>query len=90
MISFIDDHREAHRLGPQRGPRPICKVLPIAPSIYHENANRWADPVKLSARAKRDVALEAEIRPLFTESFEVYGACKVWWQLRREGFEVAC
>jgi putative transposase len=89
MVSFIDDHREAHRLGPQRGPRPICKVLPIAPSTYHEHADRRADPAKLSARAKRDVALGAEIRRVFTENFEVYCACKVWRQLRREGFEVA-
>jgi hypothetical protein len=27
MIDFIDDHREAH------GVEPICKVLPIAPTM---------------------------------------------------------
>ena len=48
MIAFIDDHREAH------GVEPICKVLPIAPSTYHDHAARRADPGKLSARAKRD------------------------------------
>ena len=31
MIAFIDDHREAH------GVEPICKVLPIAPSTYHDH-----------------------------------------------------
>jgi len=30
MIAFIDDHREAH------GVEPICKVVPIAPSTYHD------------------------------------------------------
>jgi putative transposase len=49
MIAFIDDHREAY------GVEPICKVLPIAPSTYHEHAARRADPAKLSARAKRDM-----------------------------------
>ena len=32
MIAFIDDHREAH------GVEPICRVLPIAPSTYHDHA----------------------------------------------------
>jgi transposase InsO family protein len=83
MIAFIDDHREAY------GVEPICKVLPIAPSTYHEHAARWADPTKRSARAKRDEALKAEIRRVFAANFEVYGADKVWRQLRREGFDVA-
>lgn len=83
MIAFIDDHREAH------GVEPICKVLPIAPSTYHEHAARRADPTKRSARAKRDEGLKAQIRRVFAANFEVYGANKVWRQLRREGFDVA-
>jgi transposase InsO family protein len=83
MIAFIDDHREAY------GVERICKVLPIAPSTYHAHVARRADPAKLSARAKRDMALKAEIRRVFAEKFAVYGACKVWRQLRREGFDVA-
>jgi transposase InsO family protein len=83
MIAFIDDHREAY------GIEPICKILPIAPSTYHEHAARRADPTKRSARAKRDEALKAEIRRVFAANFEVYGADKVWRQLRREGFDVA-
>jgi hypothetical protein len=47
MIAFIDDHREAH------GVEPICKVLPIAPSTYHDHVAKRTDPAKLSARAKR-------------------------------------
>jgi transposase InsO family protein len=83
MIAFIDDHREVH------GVEPICRVLPIAPSTYHDHAAKRADPEKLSARAKRDQGLRPEIARVFAENFEVYGARKVWRQLNRENIPVA-
>jgi transposase InsO family protein len=83
MIAFIDDHRQAH------GVEPICKVLPIAPSTYHDHVARRADPSRWSARAKRDEALKVEVRRVFEENFRVYGVRKVWRQLRQEGFDVA-
>ena len=83
MIAFIDDHRRAH------GVEPICKVLPIAPSTYHANVAKRADPSRLSERARRDLALKVAIRRVFAENFEVYGVRKVWLQLNREGVEVA-
>ena len=83
MIAFIDDHREVH------GVEPICKVLLIAPSTYHDHVAKRIDPEKLSARARRDLALQPEIARVFAENFEVYGARKVWRQLRREGLDVA-
>src|SRR5690606_31911966 len=83
MISFIDDHREAH------GVEPICKVLPIAPSTYRDHVAKRVDPEKLSVRAKRDLKLRPEIERVFAENFEVYGARKVWRQMLREGFVVA-
>ena len=83
MIAFIDDHRDAY------GVEPICKVLPIAPSTYHEHAARRADPARLPPRAKRDAVLAAEIRRVFDGNFHVYGVRKVWRQLGREGIEVA-
>ena len=83
MIAFIDDHRKAH------GVEPICKVLPIAPSTYHDHVARRADPEKLSVRAKRDMALKPEIERVFADNFEVYGARKVWRQLNRESVPVA-
>ncbi|HSM40195.1 MAG TPA: IS3 family transposase, partial [Afifellaceae bacterium] len=83
MIAFIDDHREVH------GVEPICRVLPIAPSTYHDHAAKRADPEKLSARAKRDQGLRPEIARVFAENFEVYGARKVWRQLNRESIPVA-
>jgi putative transposase len=82
MIAFIDDHRDAY------GVEPICKVLPIAPSTYHDHAAKRRDPA-LSARAKRDPGAQARDRRVFAENFEVYGVRKVWRQLRREGFDVA-
>jgi transposase InsO family protein len=83
MISFIDDHRGSH------GVEPICKVLPIAPSTYHEHFAQRRDPSRLSVRAKADLALKPEIARVFTENFEVYGVRKVWRQLKREGHDVA-
>ncbi|MCK1397006.1 IS3 family transposase [Bradyrhizobium sp. 4] len=83
MIAFIDDHRGAH------GVEPICKVLPIAPSTYHAHVAKRRDPAKLSARARQDAALKIEVRRVFDENFSVYGARKVWRQLKREGFDVA-
>ena len=83
MIAFIDDHREAH------GVEPICKVLQIAPSTYYDHVARRRDPARLSARAKRDMALKVEVRRVFEENFRVYGVRKAWRQLQREGFDVA-
>jgi putative transposase len=83
MIAFIDDHRDAY------GVEPICRVLPIAPSTYHVHAARRADPNRPPARAKRDTALQVEIRRVVEENFRVYGVREVWRQLGREGIVVA-
>jgi putative transposase len=83
MIAFIGEHQKEH------GIEPICRVLPIAPSTYHRHAARRADPAKMPERAKRDERLKIEVQRVFEENFSVYGARKVWRQLRREGFDVA-
>ena len=83
MIAFIDEYRALH------GVEPICRALPIAPSTYRAHAARRADPGKRSARARRDVTLEIEIRRVYEENFRVYGVRKVWQQLLREGIAVA-
>lgn len=83
MITFIDDYRAVH------GVEPICKVLPIAPSTYFDHVAKRTDPEKLSVRARRDAVLQPEIDRVFKENFRVYGVRKVWWQLRRERFDVA-
>jgi transposase InsO family protein len=89
MIAFIDEHRAVYGLEPRSGSRPICRVLPIAPSTYHAHGARRAAPSKLSARAKRDTALRVEIQRVWEENFCVYGVRKVWHQLGREGIAVA-
>ncbi len=78
MIGFIDDHRVAY------GVEPICRVLPIAPSLYHAHAAKRADAGKLSVRARRDASLQADIKRVWDASFRVYGVRKVWRQLQRE------
>ncbi|MCP4548564.1 MAG: IS3 family transposase [bacterium] len=83
MTTFIDDHREVY------GVEPICSVLPIAPSSYYEQKARQADPSRLPARARSDAALEPEIDRVWKENRLVYGAHKVWKQLKREDVAVA-
>jgi len=83
MIAFIDDHRDTY------GVEPICRVLPIAPSTYHERVAQQQDPTRLSTRARQDVALKPEIARVFAENFAVYGVRNVWRQMMREGVSVA-
>ena len=83
MIRFIEDHRSVH------GVEPICSVLPIAPSTFHNHIAQRADPEKLSLRARQDMALKPAIARVFAENFAVYGVRKVWRQMQREGFDIA-
>ncbi len=84
------------------GVEPICKVLPIAPSLarqanafirregtYFENAAKRIDPHKLLARAQRDDALRSQVRRVFEDNYSFYGVRKVWRQMKREGTDVA-
>ena len=83
MTAFIDDHKSAY------GVESICSVLPIAPSTYYEQKARQVDPSRLPKRARRDAALMVEIKRVWDENRQVYGAGKVWRQLNREGIPVA-
>jgi len=83
MVAFIDAHKAEH------GVEPICAQLPIAPSTYYEHKAREIDPDRLPWRAQRDRALKAEIQRVWEENFQVYGARKVWRQLKLEGFGIA-
>ena len=78
MIAFIDEHRAV--TGSSRSARccrsPRRRTTPIA---------KRADPGRPSARAKRDLMLQPEIERVLTENFEVYGARKVWRQLKPGG-----
>jgi putative transposase len=77
-VTFIHTHRD------RWGVEPICRVLSFAPATYYAALARPP-----SARHLRDEALKPEITRVFTENLRVYGADKVWAQLRREGTPVA-
>ena len=78
MTAYIDAYKDRYRV------EPICELLPIAPSTYYDAKRRPP-----SRRALPDAELEAEIRRVHEENYRVYGARKVWRQLRREGVSVA-
>jgi putative transposase len=83
MVRFIADQRGRF------GVEPICRVLPIAPSVYYAHRAWRRDPERRPARVRRDEALCAHIARVWRENREVYGVRKVWRQLRREGHAVA-
>lgn len=70
------------------GIEPMCRVLRIAPSTWHEHTRRKADPDLRSTRVKEDERLSEEIVRVHAMNFGVYGAKKVWLQLNREGFKI--
>jgi putative transposase len=71
MYGLVDAHRDTH------GVDPICKALQIAPSAYRWHAARRRDAASLSARAKRDEALQPRIEQVWDANRQVYGADKV-------------
>jgi putative transposase len=83
MVVFIDRHRAS------LGVESICRTLQFAPSAYYERKRRAAEPGLRSARQKTDETLRADIRRIWEDNFRVYGARKLWRQLRREGHTVA-
>jgi putative transposase len=88
-VRFIDEHRHDVIDGREFGVEPICGVLseggrPIAPSTYY--AAKARPPCD---RVIRDAELLVQIRRVYEQNYGVYGARKVWHQLRREGIQVA-
>jgi putative transposase len=77
-VRFITEHKG------RWGVEPICRVLQVAPSSYYAAITRPP-----SARRRRDEVLQADIRRVWGEHRRVYGADKVWAQLKREGLPVA-
>ena len=78
MVACIDADRDGYGVG------PICAMLPIAPSTYYEVKAREADPTRLPARTQRDIHLREAIRRVWMSNRSLYGARKMWRQLRRE------
>lgn len=79
MRTFIDQHRQAY------GVESICKVLQVAPSGYWRYAAQRRNPALRCARAKSDEVVAPQIERVWQANMQVYGAEKVWRQLRREG-----
>ncbi|EEZ5979954.1 IS3 family transposase, partial [Escherichia coli O19] len=83
LMPLLDKLREQYGVG------PVCSELHIAPSTYYHCQQQRHHPDKRSARAQRDDWLKREIRRVYDENHQVYGARKVWRQLLREGIRVA-
>ncbi len=83
MIAFIETCRADY------GVEPICRVLPIAPSTFYQQAVIAREPARASPRARRDRELMEHIRRIWQDNRAVYGARKVWHSLQREGRQVA-
>jgi len=77
-VRFITEHKG------RWGVEPICRVVQVAPSSYYAAIRRPP-----SARRQRDEELKGQIRRVWEEQRRVYGADKVWAQLKREGIAVA-
>jgi len=78
MTRYIDASR-AHF-----GVEPICRVLRVAPSSYYAARGRPPSPRQL-----RDEELKPKLKQVHEAQFGVYGARKLWHQLKREGTAVA-
>lgn len=64
-------------------------MLQVPPSAYRRHAARLRDLSRRSVRAIRDEMLAVQIRRVWQENYEVYGARKVWRQMQREHQGVA-
>jgi transposase InsO family protein len=81
--AFIDQYRHAY------GVEPICRVMQVAPSGYWRYAAQQRTLELRCARSQRDDVLSVDIERVWQANLQVYGADKVWRQLRRKGTEVA-
>ena len=77
MTRYIEAHKD------RVGVEPICTTLQVAPSTYYAATSRPP-----SKRAQSDAELKPEVTRVHAANFGVYGARKLWRQLRREGFDV--
>ncbi len=83
MVKFIDAQRLHFSV------ESICKELPIAPSTYYAHKALQNQPERASNRKKRDEELIRLIRQVWDDNMQVYGARKVWKQLKIDDVKVA-
>ena len=77
MRAFCETH-------PHFGVDPVCRALDARPGSYYDCKNH-----KPSKRELRDEELKPEIKRVRKDNRKVYGARKVYKQLKREGINVA-
>jgi putative transposase len=82
-VGFVDSQVVEH------GVQPVLEALKdtpaqIASSTYYAHKSRPP-----SARSIRDEIWTEEIKRVHTDNFEVYGARKVWHEMRRRGHTIA-
>lgn len=63
MTRFIDEHLQTYGVG------SICKILPIAPSVYYATVARQKNP---SVCRQKDKELSDKIRIVWNDNFCVY------------------
>ena len=63
--------------------------MQVAPSAYRRYAARLRNPALRCQRTIRDEQLSGEIERVWQLNHQVYGAVKVWRQLKRDGHTVA-
>ncbi|MGH2885412.1 MAG: IS3 family transposase [Solirubrobacteraceae bacterium] len=80
LTDFVDDNRDAFDV------QVLCEMIELPVSTYYATKKRVSRP---SRRALRDLELVPFIRRAWEDSKQLYGARKIWKQLRREGVRVA-
>jgi putative transposase len=77
-VAFIDSCRFRWPV------RALCQSLGFSERTYYATKRR-----PLSARSRKDEIDSVRIRRVWENNYRVYGAERVWHQLRREGYGVA-
>ena len=75
VVRYIDSRKD------RWGVEPICTTLQFASRTYYAAKRRPS-----CARKIRDEVLKPEIARVHQENLDVYGADKVWTQMKREGY----
>ena len=78
VVRYIDSRKS------RWGVEPICTTLQFASRTYYAVKRRPP-----CARRVSDEKLKPEITRVHKENLDVYGADKVWTQMKREGYPVA-
>src|SRR5712664_3897813 len=76
-FEFVRAHRATHRIA------TLCRVLGVSPSGYYA----WRQQA-LSARARADVTLSAQIQAIHTRSRGTYGVPRVHAELAADGVHI--